>query len=321
MMDWTDRHCRYFLRLLAPASVLYTEMVTTGAILFGDRRRFLDFDAGEHPLVLQLGGSEPAELAECARLGAAWGYVAINLNCGCPSDRVQSGRFGACLMAEPDHVARMVSAMSGAAGGVPVTVKCRIGIEPSPEPSRDLYDSLAGFVRKVAAAGAGTIILHARIAVLASLSPKENREVPPLRHAFAYRLKRDFPELRIVLNGGVSTLDQVRTHLAQVDEVMLGRVAYQEPYRLAEIEAALNGAAPPGRHEIVEGMLPYIEGRMREGVPLKAMTRHMLGLFQGLPGARRWRRMLSEDAHRPDAGPELVARAAMAVSRELRAAA
>ena len=321
MMDWTDRHCRFFLRLLAPCAVLYTEMVTTGAILHGDRARFLDFDPAEHLLVLQLGGADPWELAQCARLAASWGYDAINLNCGCPSDRVQSGRFGACLMAEPDSVAASVAAMAEAAAGVPVTVKCRIGIERRPRPDRDDYDTLSEFVAKVSAAGARTIVLHARTAILEGLSPKENREVPPLRHAFGYRLKQDFPALSIVLNGGITTAAQVRAHLAQVDGVMVGRVAYQDPYRLAEIEQALTGANPPGRHEIVEAMLPYIEARMRRGAPLKAITRHMLGLFQGLPGARSWRRVLSEDARRPGAGPELVRLAARAVPRDFAAAA
>jgi len=317
MMDWTDRHCRYFLRLLSPASVLYTEMVTTGAILHGDRARFLDFDPAEHPVVLQLGGADPRELAECARWGARWGYDAINLNCGCPSDRVQSGRFGACLMADPQHVAELVAAMVEGAEGTPVTVKCRIGIEPAPLPACDAYDYLADFVRQLAESGASTIVLHARNAVLAGLSPKENREIPPLRHEFGYRLKRDFPDLAIILNGGISTLAETREHLAHVDGVMLGRVAYQDPHRLAEIDAALNGTALPSRHDVVDRMLPFIEQRMQDGVPLKAITRHMLGLFQGLPGARRWRRILSEDAHRPGSGPELVQQAAMAVPREL----
>jgi len=313
MMDWTDRHCRYFHRLLSPNAVLYTEMVTTGAILHGDKARFLDFEPAEHPVVLQLGGADTKELEISARWGARWGYDAINLNCGCPSDRVQSGRFGACLMADPDHVADLVKAMVDGAEGVAVTVKCRIGIEPKPVPGRDEYEALAEFVAKMADAGATAIVLHARNAVLSGLSPKENREVPPLRHDFGYRLKRDFPDLPIVLNGGIQTLADVETHLAHVDGVMLGRVAYQEPYRLAEIDAVLNGGASPSRHEVVEKMLPFIEQRMADGAPLKAITRHMLGLFQGLPGARRWRRILSEDAHKPGSGPELVRQAAMAV--------
>jgi tRNA-dihydrouridine synthase A len=318
MMDWTDRHCRYFHRLLSPNAVLYTEMVTTGAILHGDRARFLDFDPAEHPVVLQLGGSDPAELAECTRLAAAWGYDAVNLNCGCPSDRVQSGRFGACLMADPDGVATCIAAMvQAAAGDVPVTVKCRVGIEPAPDPDRDLYDGLSEFVGKVSAAGARTIVLHARTAVLSGLTPKENREIPPLRHEFGYRLKHDFPDLTIVLNGGINTLYDALTHLERLDGVMLGRVAYQEPYRLAEIDAALTGSVPPSRHDVVERMLPFVEQRMRDGAPLKAIARHMLGLFQGLPGARRWRRILSEDGHRPGAGPELLRRAALAVPQDL----
>lgn len=314
MMDWTDRHCRFFLRQLAPHAVLYTEMVTTGAILHGDRERFLGFDPAERPLVLQLGGADPAELARCAALGAAWGYDAVNLNCGCPSDRVQSGRFGACLMAEPDNVAACIAAMADAAGA-PVTVKCRIGIEPSPDPEREDYDLLAQFVAKVSAAGAGTIALHARNAVLSGLSPKENREVPPLRHALGYLLKQDFPHLTILLNGGIETVEQAQAHLAHVDGVMLGRVAYHDPWRLAEIEAALFGTPLPDRHAVVEAMVPYAEARMGAGTPLKSIARHMLGLFQGLPGARRWRRILSEDAHRPGARPELLLRAAEAVPR------
>jgi tRNA-dihydrouridine synthase A len=291
-------------------------MVTTGAIIHGDRERFLGFDPAEQPVALQLGGADPAELARSARFGADWGYRSINLNCGCPSDRVQSGKFGACLMAEPDLVARAVAAMADASS-VPVTVKCRIGIEPAPDPGRDAYEALAAFVSSVSAAGAGTIVLHARTAILAGLSPKENREIPPLRPEFAYRLKRDFPSLGIVLNGGIATIAEVDAHLRQVDGVMLGRVAYQEPYQLAEIDAALSGRAPPARHDVVDAMLPYIEARMRTGTPLKSITRHMLGLFQGLPGARRWRRILSEDAHKPGAGPELVRRAALSVSADL----
>jgi len=316
MMDWTDRHCRYFLRLLSPHAVLYTEMVTTGAIMHGDRRRLLDFDPAEHPVVLQLGGADPVELAASAGVGRQLGYDAINLNCGCPSDRVTSGRFGACLMAEPDHVAACVRAMVEQADGIPVTVKCRIGIEPKLVPDRDDYAALAEFVGKVISAGARSIILHARMAVLAGLSPKENREVPPLRHEFGYRLKRDFPHVAIIMNGGINSIEEVRMHLCHVDGVMLGRVAYHDPYRLAEVEAALWKTPLPRRHEIVERMLPYIEARMSEGAPLKAISRHMLGLFQGRPGARRWRRMLSEDAHRRGAGPELVRRAASAVPIE-----
>ena len=317
MMDWTDRHCRFFHRLISPHAILYTEMVTTGAILHGDRARFLDFDPAEHPVVLQLGGSDPRDLATCARLGAERGYDAINLNCGCPSDRVQAGRFGACLMAEPALVADCVAAMADAVGGTPVTVKCRIGIEPSPDPVRDDYDLLSGFVGQVSEAGARTIVLHARNAVLAGLSPKENREIPELRPTLGYRLKRDFPDLTVILNGGIETADGIAAHLTQVDGVMLGRIAYQEPYRLAEIEQALWSTPLPSRHEIVAAMVPYIESRARAGTPVKSITRHMLGLFQGLPGARRWRRMLSEQAHLPSATADLVLRAAEAVPRRI----
>ena len=224
-------------------------------------------------------------------------------------------------MADPNHVADLVAAMVDGAEGTPVTVKCRIGIEPAPLPVRDTYECLSEFVAKVAEAGARTVVLHARTAVLSGLSPKENREIPPLRHEFGYRLKQDFPGLTVILNGGINTLGDVNSHLPQVDGVMLGRVAYQEPYRLAEIDAALTGSTLPSRHDVVERMLPFVESRLQDGAPLKAITRHMLGLFQGLPGARRWRRMLSEDAHRPEAGPELLLRAAAAVPRDLDVAA
>jgi tRNA-dihydrouridine synthase A len=316
MMEWTDRHCRFFLRLLSPRAVLYTEMVTTGAIIHGNRARFLDFDPAEHPVALQLGGAEPGALAACARLGAAWGYDAINLNCGCPSDRVRSGSFGASLMAEPNLVAACVEAMTEAVPDVPISVKCRIGIEPNPAPDREEYEALAEFVAKVTAAGAQTVILHARKAILGGLSPKENREIPPLRYEFGHQLKQDFPRTSIILNGGIVTATEARDHLARVDGVMLGRIAYQEPYRLAEIEALLHGTPLPSRHEIVESMLPYVEARLREGVPLKAITRHMLGLFQGMRGARHWRRTISEQAHLPGSGPELLRRAARNIPQD-----
>ena len=317
MMDWTDRHCRYFLRLLAPHALLYTEMIATGAILRGNRPLFLDFDPAEHPVALQLGGADPRDLAESARRGAEWGYDSINLNCGCPSDRVQAARFGACLMAEPAHVAACVAAMAEAAQGTEITVKCRVGIEPSPDPARDDYDLLCEFVGKVSEAGARTIALHARKAVLAGLSPKENREIPPLSYETGYRLKRDFPQLTLVLNGGIETVAAIRTHLSHLDGVMLGRVAYQDPYRLAEIEADLFGTPLPSRHAVIEAMLPFIAGRLAAGAPLNAVTRHILGLFQGLPGARRWRRILSEEACRSGAGLEVVRKALAAISREI----
>jgi tRNA-dihydrouridine synthase A len=302
MMDWTDRHERYFLRLIARRALLYTEMIPTGAILRGDAARFLRFDPAEHPVALQLGGCEPDELARCAELGASRGYDEVNLNVGCPSDRVQNGRFGACLMAEPDLVAAGVRAMR-AAVGVPVTVKTRIGID-----EQDSYDFLCAFVEAVAAAGCRTLILHARKAWLSGLSPKQNREVPALRYEVVHRIKADFPELEIVANGGIRTLAQARAQLEQVDGVMIGREAYQNPYVLAGWEQALFEVAEPApsRIEIVARLLPYVERELAAGTPLAALTRHILGLFNGLPGARAWRRHLSEAARRSGAGPEVI---------------
>lgn len=302
MLDWTDRHYRYFIRLLSRHTLLYTEMVTTGAILRGDRQRLLAHDPAEHPLALQLGGSDPAELTRCARIAADWGYDELNLNVGCPSDRVQSGRFGACLMAEPDLVAACVAAMR-AATDLPVTVKTRIGID-----ERDSYQELADFVRRVAAGGCTVFIVHARKAWLSGLSPKENREIPPLRYEVVHRLKRDFPELTIVLNGGLTTLEQVTEQLRQVDGAMIGRAAYENPYLLAEVDRRFFGssAPPPNRHQVVRALLPYLEERLRAGTPLQCMTRPILGLFQGIPGARAWRRVLSERAWRHGAGVEVV---------------
>ncbi len=302
MLDWTDRHCRYFLRLLTRHTLLYTEMITTGAALRGDRERLLAHDPAEHPLALQLGGSDPAELARCARIAADWGYDEVNLNVGCPSDRVQSGRFGACLMAEPDLVAECVAAMRAAAD-LPVTVKSRIGID-----GRDAYEELADFVRRVAAGGCAVFIVHARKAWLSGLSPKQNREIPPLRYEIVHRLKRDFPELTVVLNGGLITLEQVAEQLRQVDGAMIGRAAYENPYLLAEADERFFGASapPPGRHQVVRALLPYLEKQLRAGTPLHCMTRPILGLFQGLPGARAWRRTLSERACRRGAGVEVV---------------
>ena len=311
MMDWTDRHCRFFHRLLTRHTLLYTEMVTVGAVLHGDRERLLGFSPAEHPVALQLGGSEPALLAEAARIGETWGYDEINLNCGCPSDRVQSGRFGACLMAEPELVAQGVAAMREAVR-IPVTVKSRIAIDEMEE-----WPTLERFVRQVSAAGCTRFIIHARKAWLKGLSPKENREVPPLRYELVYRLKSEFPHLDISLNGGIRTLEAAAEHLRHVDGVMIGRAAYENPYILAEADRRLFGASepPPERHAVVEAMLPYIEARRREGAPLGAITRHMLGLFQGLPGARAWRRHLSENAHKPGAGPEVVQAALAHVPR------
>jgi tRNA-dihydrouridine synthase A len=302
MMDWTDRHDRYFLRLITRRALLYTEMIPTGAILRGDRDRFLGHDPAEHPLALQLGGAAPADLAECARIAADYGFDEVNLNVGCPSDRVQNARFGACLMAEPETVAACVAAMR-AASPLPVTVKTRIGID-----DRDSYEDLTAFVRAVTAAGCASFTVHARKAWLSGLSPKQNREVPPLDHARVYRLKADFPDLEIIINGGIGSLDEADAHLTLVDGAMIGRAAYQDPYMLAGADRRFFGDAgpAPGRAEVARLLLPYIEAACSRGVPVKSITRHILGLFNGMPGARLWRRTLSETAHRPGAGPEVV---------------
>lgn len=302
MMDWTDRHCRVFHRLLTRRAVLYTEMLTTGAVIHGDRARLLGFDASEHPVALQLGGCDPHALAEATRIGEAAGYDEINLNVGCPSDRVQSGRFGACLMKEPALVARCVEAMAQAVS-VPVTVKCRLGVD-----DQDPAEALPALVGAVREAGCGTMIVHARKAWLKGLSPKQNRDVPPLDYAQVYRLKRDFPDLRISINGGIASLDEAEAHLAHVDGVMLGRAAYQNPYILAEIDRRFFGARtpPPRRGEVVECLIRYVEAELAKGQHLHGMTRHILGLFQGQPGARAWRRHLSENAPKPGAGVEVI---------------
>jgi tRNA-dihydrouridine synthase A len=309
MMEWTDRHCRFFLRLITRHALLYTEMVTAQAIIHGDRERLLGFDRAERPVALQLGGSDPEMLARAAEIGAAFGYDEINLNVGCPSDRVQSGRFGACLMAEPALVRDCVAAMR-AVVSVPVTVKSRIGID-----DHDDYGFLRDFVGTVAESGCEVFIVHARKAVLAGLSPRENREVPPLRYEHVYRLKADFPGLSVMLNGGVRDLDAVRAHLARVDGVMIGREAYHNPYFLAEIERELHGVEPPPREAVMAAFLDYVEARLAEGVRLPAMTRHVLGLYLGRPGARSWRRQLSEGACAPGAGPEVIRAAMQAVGR------
>lgn len=309
MMDWTDRHERYFLRLFSRHILLYTEMVTTGAVLHGDRERLLGYDTREHPLALQVGGSDPEALAECARIGQDYGYDEVNLNVGCPSDRVQTGRFGACLMAEPDLVARCIDAMRRAVE-VPVTVKTRTGID-----DRDSYGELTHFVQTVAGAGCKVFVVHARKAWLKGLSPKENREVPPLRYDRVYGLKQDFPDLEIVLNGGIQTQDQIREHLDAVDGVMIGRAAYQNPYFLASVDQAFYGKKRPipTQHEILERFIAYVETQLEQGVRLGQMTRHILGLFQGVPGARAWRRHLSEQVHRAGAGVEVIQKAAQQV--------
>lgn len=304
MMDWTDTHCRSFHRLLAPHARLYTEMVTTGALLHGDVERHLRFDAGEHPVALQLGGAEAGALARCAELGERWGYDEINLNCGCPSDRVQEGRFGACLMREADRVAACVAAMRRATAR-PVTVKHRIGVDHSED-----YGFMRGFVETVAAAGCEVFIVHARKAWLHGLSPRENREIPPLAYEPVYRLKQDFPGLTVVINGGIRSVEDCRDHLQRVDGVMLGREAYENPYALAQLEHALFGGAPPrSRAAVLRAYLPYVERELARGTPLNRITRHLLGLFRGQPGGRAFRRLLSEQAHEPGCGSELLLQA------------
>jgi len=312
MMDWTDRHCRYFLRLVTPRARLYTEMVTTGAMMFGNVPRHLDFDPAERPIALQLGGSDPSALAHCARLGEAWGYDEINLNVGCPSERVQTGSFGACLMAEPALVADCVAAMRDAVD-LPVTVKHRTGID-----AVDEYTFVRDFVGTVVAAGAGAFIVHARNAILKGLSPKENREIPPLKYEFVHRLKRDFPDTTIVINGGIATPADIARELPQVDGVMLGRTAYHHPYALAGADLLCFGvgARPRSRAEIVVAMLPYVEAELALGVHLRAITRHILGLYHGCPGARTWRRMLSDAVLLQSSGPELLLAALREVERE-----
>ena len=315
MMDWTDRHCRYFHRLLSPHVRLYTEMVTAPAVIHGDRERLLGFDPAEHPVALQLGGSEPRELAQAARIGEDLGYDEINLNVGCPSDRVQSGRFGACLMREPALVGDCVAAMR-AAVSIPVTVKCRLGVD-----DQDEYADLENFVGRVRVAGCSVFVVHARKAWLEGLSPKENREVPPLNYERVYHLKRDFPELTIIVNGGISTLADIDEHLRHADGVMLGRTAYHEPYRLAEAEARLFGTPLPDRDGVLDRLRPYIEAHLARGDRLQHITRHILGLYQGLPGARAYRRVLSERAHRADAGYEVIEQALAARAGDARRAA
>lgn len=290
MMDWTDRHCRVFHRLLAPHAWLYTEMVTTGALIHGDVERHLRFSETEKPLALQLGGSDPADLAVAAKMGEQYGYDEINLNCGCPSDRVQKGRFGACLMAEPELVAGCVAAMKERVA-IPVTVKCRIGIDDSED-----YEFLEKFVTTVAAAGCETFIVHARKAWLKGLSPKENREIPPLKYDVAARLKQAHPGLTVYLNGGLKTVEQVQDALTSFDGVMIGREAYQNPWVLAEMEHALYGTPLPDRHAIARAMIPYIESVQADGGTVHNVTRHMLGLYNGLRGAKQWRRQLGGEA-------------------------
>ena len=305
MLDWTDRHCRYFHRLLSERTQLYTEMVTTGAIIHG-KGDYLAYNEEEHPLVLQLGGSNPADLAQCAKLAAERGYDEINLNVGCPSDRVQNGRFGACLMGEADLVAQCVSAMREVAD-IPVSVKTRIGID-----DQDSYEFLTDFIRTVSEkSGCKDFTIHARKAWLSGLSPKENREIPPLDYPRVYQLKKDFPHLTMGINGGVKTMEEIEAHLQYMDGVMVGREAYQNPYLLAEVDQRLYGSDKPvkKRREIVEAMYPYIERELAKGTYLNHISRHMLGLFQNMPGARQWRRHISENAHKPGSGIEVLEQA------------
>jgi tRNA-dihydrouridine synthase A len=304
MMEWTDRHCRFFHRLLTRRSLIYTEMVTTGAVLHGDRARLLGFDLSEHPVALQLGGCDPAALAQSARIGADFGYDEINLNVGCPSDRVQEGRFGACLMAEPRVVADGVSAMK-AAVKIPVTVKCRIGID-----EQDPEEALFGFADMVKAAGVNALIVHARKAWLKGLSPRENRDVPPLDYALVRRLKAAHPDLEIILNGGITTLDQAQSELAGgLDGVMMGRAAYQEPWRLLDVDPRVFDVPAPytSPREAALALIPYIERELSKGVKVHAITRHVLGLFRAVPGARAFRRHLATEAVKPGASGAVMA--------------
>lgn len=302
MMDWTDRHCRYFFRLLSANTRLYTEMVTSAALVHGHQARHLRFDPAEHPLALQLGGSSAEDLARCAELGERWGYDEINLNCGCPSDRVQEGRFGACMMREPELVAECVRAMRGATA-LPVTVKHRIGVDDSPD-----YPFLRRFVETVAEAGCETFIVHARKAWLKGLSPKENREVPPLDYDQVYRLKQEFPQLCIIINGGITDLDQCLSHLQEVDGVMLGREIYENPWTLSQVDSRIfdQHIACTSRLQVIERYLPYLREQLAQGVPLMMMAKHLLGLYRGQPGGRSFRRVLSEHGHKKGAGVELL---------------
>ncbi len=302
MMDWTDRHCRVFHRLMTRRGRLYTEMLTSGAILHGDRQRLLAFDACEHPVALQLGGSDPRDLATSAKIGEDFGYDEINLNVGCPSDRVKEGRFGACLMAEPALVASCVAAMKQAVA-IPVTVKCRIGID-----DQDPEAALDALAHAVVAAGADALIVHARKAWLSGLSPKENRDIPPLDYDRVYRLKAAMPDVPIIINGGIGSLEEAKQHLAYVDGVMLGRAAYQEPWRLLNVDSELFGEAAPfaTMKDVFEAMMPYIERELGRGTRLHAITRHFVGAFHGVPGARAFRRHLSEDGVKAGAGVDVL---------------
>lgn len=317
MMDWTDRHCRYFLRLLSQKTLLYTEMVTTGALLHGDRHRHLRYHPAELPLAVQLGGSNAAELAACARMAEAEGYSEVNLNVGCPSDRVQNNMIGACLMAHPQMVADCVAAMR-AAVSIPVTVKCRTGID-----DMDSQEALAAFISRVAeGSGCSTFIIHARIAILQGLSPKENREVPPLNYRRVHNIKQQFPQLEVIINGGIRSLDETVVQLQHVDGVMMGREAYQNPWVLHDVDTRLFGCDPDcrTREEVLEQYLPYASMQLAEGAALNHMSRHLLGLFHGQSGGKQFRRHLSEHAHLPGAGIATLQDAVAATRRHLRQA-
>ncbi|MDF1688857.1 MAG: tRNA dihydrouridine(20/20a) synthase DusA [Cycloclasticus sp.] len=308
MMDWTDRHCRYFHRLLSPSALLYTEMVTTGALLHGDKQRWLAFDNVEQPLVLQLGGSNPKDMAACALFAQQAGYQEVNINVGCPSDRVQNGRIGACLMSEPELVAQCVSEMRERVD-IPITVKTRIGID-----DLDSAEFLLKFVETVAEAGCETFIIHARKAILSGLSPKENRTIPPLNYQRAYKVKKTFPALSIVVNGGIQTVSDIPQHWEQLDGVMIGRAAYHNPFLLADIEHQLFLQPLLDREKVLFDFIPYVEKQLILGVSLQSMTRHILGLFAGQPGGKHWRRYLSEQAREKNAGPEVLLQALAAMS-------
>jgi tRNA-dihydrouridine synthase A len=315
MMDWTDSHCRAFHRVLSPHARLYSEMVHANAVIHGDRARLLALHATEHPVALQLGGSEPALLAQAARIGAEYGFDEINLNCGCPSDRVQAGRFGACLMREPQLVADGVAAMIAAVPGVPVTVKCRLGVDDDHE-----WERFLAFVDTIADAGCRMFVVHARNAWLQGLSPKENREVPQLRYEWAYRLKQERPQLQVIVNGGIADAAEATAHLAHVEGAMLGRAAYHTPYVLHELEVAWFGGALNSRVGLLRAYRPYVEAQLAQGVFLKHIVRHILGLFAGQPGGRAFRQVLSEGAHKPGADWTLVEQALALTERREQAA-
>nr|WP_271273793.1 tRNA dihydrouridine(20/20a) synthase DusA [Aliamphritea hakodatensis] len=306
MMDWTDRHCRYFHRLISSQAVLYTEMVTTGALIHGNTERFLKYNPQEHPVALQLGGSNPQDLAQCSKMAEDYGYDEVNLNVGCPSDRVQNNMIGACLMAHPELVAECLHTMQSSVS-VPVTVKHRLGID-----DMDSYEQLHHFISTVKMSGCKTFIIHARKAILQGLSPKENRDIPPLKYEWVYRIKQDFPEREILINGGIKTLEASQEHLQHVDGVMLGREAYQNPYIMAEADQVCYGqsSSVPSRAEVLEQFYPYIEEQLSQGAYLGHMTRHILGLFHGQRGGRQFRRHISENAHRSGAGIEVLKQAA-----------